>query len=191
MKPSLFAEFLVIGYMGCVWLAMLMFALLGPPVGETYERAAWVARHAQTLVILGLTAFAYFLGILIDQAADSVMGIWDRRIRVASERAGEPTMLEMQADLFTNASEVVERYEYIQRRLRISRAAVFNVGAMLVLVPFMGLGPARVFPILLVGAGLWAASVFSYYAATRFYWARLMREYAAKSRPRAESEAEV
>ncbi len=86
-------------------------------------------------------------------------------------------MLEMQAHLFTRAPHTVDRYEYIQRRLRISRAAVFNVGAILLLVPFVGLASAHVFAIILVGTAIWASTLFSYYQATRFYWERLQREY--------------
>jgi hypothetical protein len=163
LKTSLFAEILVIGYMGCVWLTMLMIAILGPPTAEALLEARSALRDAQFLITFGLTEFAYFLGILIDQIADAAIGIWDRRIRIAIERGVDPSMLEMQAYLFTRAPEAVDRYEYIQKRLRISRAAVLNVGAILVLVPFVGLASAHMFAILSVGTVIWASAVFSYY----------------------------
>ena len=178
-KTSLFVEILVIGYMGCAWLAMLMIAILGPPTSEVLLGVQSAFRDAQIPATFGLTAFAYFLGILIDQIADTVMGIWDRRIRIALEQGGSPPLLDMQAYIFTRVSESSHRYDYIQKRLRISRASVFNVGAIVVLVPFVGLGNTNVLLIILVGAGIWASTVFSYYQATRFYWKRIGREYRA------------
>ena len=179
LKSSLFAEILVIGYMGCVWLAMLMIALLGLPSAEALLEARSALRDAQVLITFGLTAFAYFLGILIDQIADAALGVWDRRIRIAIEQGVNPSMLEMQAYLFTKSPEMIDRYEYIQRRLRISRAAVLNVGAILVLVPFVGLANTHTIAIIFVGAVIWVCTVCSYYLATRFYWERLGREYRA------------
>ena len=176
-KTSLFAEILVIGYMGCVWLAMLMIWILGPPTEQLLLEARCALRDGQILITFGLTAFAYFVGILIDQLADVAIGLWDRRIRIAIERGESPSMLEMQAYLFTQVPEAVDRYEYIQKRLRISRAAVFNVAAVLLIAPFLGLENAHLRAIIIVGSIIWCSAVFSYYLATRFYWERLGREY--------------
>jgi hypothetical protein len=180
---NLFIELLIIGYMSCVWLAMLLAALFGPPpVGVILN----FLEKAQLLVVIVLTSFAYFLGVLVDRLADTALGRWDELIQNRVRQPNEPSILEMQASLFVQAPESVARFGYQQNRLRVVRAAVFNIGLLLIsFLLFVILQPSHRpaltvgWAIMVVGLIIWVATVFTYFRVTLSYWQRTRREYLA------------
>jgi hypothetical protein len=182
---NLFIELLIIGYMSCVWLAMLLAALFGVPPTDTLLN---FLDKAQLLITIVLTSFAYFLGVLVDRLADTALGRWDESVQKRVCQHDEPSILEMQAALFVQAPESVGRFSYQQNRLRVVRAAVFNIGLLIIcFLLFIILQPshrpssAGGWTIGALGVAIWIATVFTYFRVTLSYWQRTRREYLALS----------
>ncbi len=184
---SLFIEILIIGYMGLAWLVMIPAILFGIP---DMQSVLDVIDKAEILITITLTSFAYFLGILIDRIADSVLDKWDEIIRNKTRCSDEPSILSMQASLFVKAPESVNRFSYQQSRLRIVRAAVLNVGlffitSLVFVFTRVSGGNDKVVALasLLFIAAIWAATFFAYNRITWSYWRRTRREYLSLDTP--------
>lgn len=180
---NLFIELLIIGYMSCVWLAIFLAALFGLPPAISILN---FLEKAQLLITIVLTSFAYFLGVLVDRLADTALGRWDESVQERVRQSDEPSILEMQAVLFVKAPESVTRFGYQQNRLRVVRAAVFNIGLLIIsfllfvaLQPSQRPSPAAGWTVIVVGVAIWIATVFTYFRVTLSYWQRTRREYLA------------
>lgn len=180
---SLFIEIVIIGYMGCAWLAVIFGITFGLP---NTRLLLDVMAKAQIPITVILTAFAYFFGILIDRLADSVLDGWDERIRKKIQSGNEPPVTTMQSILFVKSPESVQRFNYQQNRLRVVRAAILNLGILLLVsliyvfirVPSNQIGVSLLSLLIVIG-GLWLASFFAYNRITWSYWGRTRREYLA------------
>jgi hypothetical protein len=180
---NLFIEILIIGYMGLPWLFMTLAIMFGLP---NFQVLLDIINKAEFVIAIALTSFAYFLGILVDRIADSVLETWDNRVREKLIQGKEPSILSMQAVLFLKSPESVERFGYQQNRLRVVRAGIVNVGLFLLsslIFIFTRIQDARLkvscLGFLVIVVVIWGLTFFTYNRITWSYWKRTRREYLA------------
>jgi hypothetical protein len=124
---AIFAELLVIGIQGVIWIALLLagvFQIQIPPDGYI------VSREWSALATAVALATAYSVGVIIDRLADSAFSIFDREIRRKTlTDQGKGFVSKARMDVLNHGGEMSEFLEYVRSRLRIARATAANSAA--------------------------------------------------------------
>jgi len=125
---AIFAEILIVGLEGLVWLGLLVAAIFGTGWVEPGELRGWEA-----LTTIGILAAAYALGVLLDRAADTLLRPIDRWLecRLSLRRAPGPAIAEMRLRLMQADDGVSKFLEYQRSRVRVARGTVVNLAFIL------------------------------------------------------------
>ncbi len=157
---ALVAEILVVGIQALVWVGLLTGALLGAmcaPEVSWQELRDWV-----TPISVGLLAFAYTLGIMVDRLADSATrGLWNVYFpRIKGFAA-------LRATVRKAGGEPAEFLDYQRSRVRIARATCFNLVLTILVAALVGPGWVRGLAFLAGGPLLVVAAIPSWILITK------------------------
>jgi hypothetical protein len=176
-------ELIVIGLEGLAWITLLLCSLFGLNWLMTLVAACEKAEALSTVVIGSL---AYFVGIVVDEVCDFVLGPWSSRIRESLREKGQPEMWAIQAYVFCHSEVATEQLAYMRSRIRICRSSIFNAAltTLLGLVflwkqsPIMGRSmTGLVLAGLLAGTLTAGVTAFVFWRIERAYWLRMREIY--------------
>lgn len=165
----LFAELIIIGLEGGIWLLLLALTVFG---WQGAVNVLAVLYDWQVMLIAVFTPLLYVLGIILDRLCDRLLQGWGRQIRrkAISDLPVHPTLMRFALD--PKNESVNQQIEYTRSRMRIARASTINVAlitlfaATFVLTQPLGLAPDRLALVLgfvlVIGAALTAGSVYAW-----------------------------
>ena len=157
-----FAELLIIGLEGGVWVSFLLLSLFG---AGTFEKPLTFLQDWQLLVLPTIFALIYVLGVIIDRVADSLFR--GKEEKIDNEIVGDlpVTISVMRFSLGTQNDFLNQQLDYTRTRIRIVRASIVNfplIALSLSLFLLTGLPniPANLqwnYAIIILGVGILAA----------------------------------
>ena len=129
-RTAIFAEILITGLEGLVWIGLLAASILG----ITSLDLAGIG-DVETLALFLLVAAAYPVGVLVDRAADWILTAidrrFDRRSKASRVRPAAPVHL-MRLRLMAPDLGVSTFLDYQRSRVRVARGTVLNLAATIV-----------------------------------------------------------
>jgi 8-oxo-dGTP pyrophosphatase MutT (NUDIX family) len=127
---AIFAEILITGLEGLVWIGLLVASILG----ITSVDLAGIG-DVETLALFLLVAAAYPVGVLVDRAADWILTAvdrrFDRRVKAFRVQPVVPVHL-MRLRLMAPDLGVSTFLDYQRSRVRVARGTVLNLAATVV-----------------------------------------------------------
>jgi hypothetical protein len=173
----LFAELLIIGLQGSLWIFLLVLNIFGYRWLQGLHSTG--LSEWQAVLIALLLSFVYVLGIIIDRLADL---IFSRQNKSIGEKIIPNAPFPVSVMRFTMGKDneyLNRQFEYTRSRMRIARASSLNFGlstilaATFILLRLQNLNSMEkwvcFFFVLLTGIFLTAATVYT--------WNKLMRTY--------------
>ena len=179
---AIFAELLVIGLMVVAWIALGVIAFVG--VTHPALLQGWEA-----LITVAVLALAYLLGIPADRIADSLTDRLDNDLRARYVHPDTRLFMsrEMRLRIMKHGpSSAIRFLDYARSRRRISRSAVLNAAAsmvlcllLLILSIWVNLHVSRaVLAVALVGSlAIGLISFYSWCRTGQMYFEELSRAY--------------
>ncbi len=171
---ALFAEVLVVGLVGLVWVVLLLTILpgLNLDIGELLKL---LSTHSLLSGAL-LTALAYCLGVMIDRIADIIFDDWDHnRIREKHFDVEDVKFTVARMKVLHRGGDDVDFLHYQRSRIRIARASVLNFTliALAAGIHLLENGMLGASMALLLGLILTLAMLYSWHSISRAYYRRL------------------
>lgn len=124
MNTSLvFAELIIIGFEGGIWLAISCATLFGP---ENLSRFLSYFEKWELLVVVLLLALTYVVGIVIDRFADSRFRRQEHKLDEEIVGGMPVSIPVMRFSLGTQNDFLNQQLEYTRTRMRIVRASTVN-----------------------------------------------------------------
>ena len=175
MNTSLvFAELIIIGFEGGIWLAISCATLFGP---ENLSRFLSYFEKWELLVVVLLLALTYVVGIVIDRFADSRFRRQEHKLDEEIVGGMPVSIPVMRFSLGTQNDFLNQQLEYTRMRMRIVRASTVNsilIALSLSAFLFFRLPNANLTLRLEYIAGVLMAGAFFSYACFRA-WKSLIR----------------
>jgi len=117
---QLFAELLVIGIGGVLWLSLAVASIFGYRFNKGFPQV-------DPLLLIALGGIAYLLGIVIDRLAFSIFGIIEKKNQeLVLGKSGMPTARVIERYILLNSDKLASQILYNRSRLRICRAWILN-----------------------------------------------------------------
>jgi len=120
---ALFIELLITGIQAAIWLALIIFCLLG---------FDWInperLKGFEVLLAVILLPIVYPAGVFIDNLADNLFRPWELKIRELYNLKKTQTALTLL--MRTKDQSLASHFSYIRSRIRISRSSAFNFALM-------------------------------------------------------------
>jgi len=117
---QLFAELLVIGIGGVLWLALAVAAIFGYLFNKGVP-------HIEPLFLVALGGIAYHLGIVIDRFAYSMFSIFEKKNQASVlGKSGLPAARAIEKYILLNSDKLASQILYNRSRLRVCRAWILN-----------------------------------------------------------------
>jgi len=173
----LFAELLIIGLQGSLWVFLLALNIFGYSWLQGLHSTG--ISEWQAVIIALLLSFVYVLGIVIDRLADVIFSGQNKRIqeKIIPNAPFPPSV--MRFALGKDNEYLNRQFEYTRSRMRIARASSLNFGlstvltATFILYHLQNLNTMErwtcFFFVLITGLALTAATVYT--------WSKLMQTY--------------
>src|SRR5687767_9636167 len=118
-----FAELLIIGLEGGIWVSFLFLSIFGV---SAFEKPLAYLKDWQVLVLPIVFALIYVMGVIIDRGADSLFRKKEKQIN--NEIVGDlpVTISVMRFSLGTQNDFLNQQLDYTRTRIRIVRASIVN-----------------------------------------------------------------
>jgi hypothetical protein len=117
---QLFAELLVIGIGGVLWLGLAIASVFGYRFDKGLPQV-------DPLLIIALAGVAYLLGIVTDRLAYSVFGGIEKKNQAAVlGKSGLPTGRMIERHILVSSDQLASQILYNRSRLRVCRAWILN-----------------------------------------------------------------
>src|SRR5215475_13314350 len=117
---QLFAELLVIGIGGVLWLALAVAAIFGYRFNKGVP-------HNEPRFLVALGGIAYHLGIVIDRFAYSMFSIFEKKNQaLVLGKSGLPAARVIEKYILLNSDKLAYQILYNRSRLRVCRAWILN-----------------------------------------------------------------
>lgn len=126
---NLFIEILIIGLGSFIALLIFIYAFYPVP----YAEIKGFVNDIGNSVLIAIPFFIYFLGILFDRIADSLMQRTEKKIRIKfynsvdhPEMANDAELRELKSRVYYKSATMTNLLEYGRSRLRICRGWIVN-----------------------------------------------------------------
>ncbi len=116
---ELFIEQLVTGIQATAWITLLVLSILRVDPANLLQ----IKDQNVIVLLLGL-AIAYPLGVMLDNLSDRILSPLEDRI--AKRIMGNTSFTIMEMEIRTKNERLLDYFEYVRRRIRITRTAIFN-----------------------------------------------------------------
>lgn len=187
VTTAIVAEILVTGLLALVWLVLAFLSITG-----LIRIDATMITHLKdwtSLILVLVLGLAYPLGIIVDRAADWLVGPIDRRLRnnhFKYDDANLPKAKVSEARLRMLLDAKNERLasflNYVRSRLRLARSTCLNLilitlAATILLGTQNSIGSIELIAVTAGGLLLFLLSLFAWVRLSRTYYKRLAQGY--------------
>lgn len=171
---AVFAELLIVGVQGTVWLFLFILVLFGYEWLDDDLLEA-LADFPELLFVVYF-ALAYTLGITIDRIADSTLSFYDKTFRQNYLPGNLPTVPRMRLYLMEKSPTAHTYIDYIRSRMRIARSTMFNL--VIIFLAFNLLTVVRLADVIDFNTYISISFSLLFFIGTSFIvWRRIARTY--------------
>ena len=121
---TLFIEILITGMEAFVWIGLFISAVFG---SQWIVKAIDMFTSAEVFLTTVLLAFAYVIGVIIEELTDAIFEPWSERLKSSFLNKNSPPFYDMQIYVSSHGGKEDDQFSYMRSRRRILRASAFNI----------------------------------------------------------------
>lgn len=121
---TLFLEILITGLEAFVWIGLFISAVFG---SQWVFKVMDMFNNAEVFLTTVILAFAYVIGIIIEELTDTLFEPWSYRLKSSYINKESPPFYDMQIYVSSHGGKEDDQFHYMRSRRRILRVSAFNI----------------------------------------------------------------